>query len=108
MEIFVDGGLFELLIAAVLGYMINYIFLKKYLLILFSVISVAAPVLLLFTGKGDLFYFLIALTLINSILLVILLWTERKRHPFEPLFKIERPKKIVSKFFKKKSFKKEI
>lgn len=42
-EIFVDGGLFELLIALSLGYLINVIYLKKYLLLLFSGVAIPRP-----------------------------------------------------------------
>jgi hypothetical protein len=91
MEIFIDGGLFELLIATIVGYVINFIFLRKYLLIIYSAVSVIAPVLIIFLKKGDLFYFLSSLSILNSILLVILLWTKRTKYPNEPLF--TRPRK---------------
>ncbi len=86
MEVFVDGGLFELIIAIVFGYAINYILLKKYLLILFSVISVVAPLALLFLNKGEWYQFVVILCIINSILLVILLWKQRDKFPDQPLF----------------------
>jgi hypothetical protein len=100
MEIFLDGGLFEVVIAVTLGYMINFIFLKKYLLIVFSVISVTAPALTIFIGKEDLFYFLVSISIGNSILLVILLWIERNKHPNEPLIKIEKYRIFLFNFLK--------
>jgi len=42
MEVFIDGGILELLIAATLGFAINFIFAKKYLPLIFSVITLAA------------------------------------------------------------------
>jgi hypothetical protein len=59
MEIFVDGGLFELLITLSLGYLINVIYLKKYLLLLFSCVSIGAPIGLLFLHKGGALYLLV-------------------------------------------------
>ena len=108
METFLDGGLFELLIGLAFLYIINFIFLKKYLLIAYSAISIASPVLAIFIGKSEIFYFLISLSIINSILLVIILWTVRKRNKDQPLFNVERYKKRMFNLFKKgKRLKKE-
>ena len=107
MEIFIDGGLFELLAAISLGYIINIIFLKKYLLILFSAVSVSATILTIFFNKGDIFYFLAAINIFNSILLVVLLWRQRSKYPNQPLFDIGKIKKVFySRFLKKKQIKK--
>jgi hypothetical protein len=89
MEIFVDGGLFELLIALSLGYLINVIYLKKYLLLLFSCVSIGAPIGLLFLHKGGAFYLLAAISTVNAILLVVLLWRQRAGNPDKPLFNLD-------------------
>ena len=107
MEIFIDGGLFELLAAISLGYIINIIFLKKYLLIIFSAVSVSATILTIFFNKGDIFYFLAAINIFNSILLVVLLWRQRSKYPNQPLFDIGKIKKVFySRFSKKNQIKK--
>lgn len=103
MEPFIDGGIFEVIIAIAFGYAINFIFLKKYLLLFFSVLSVAAPVLLIFSPKGELYYMLFGLCLFNSLFLVILLWKERIKNPHHPLFDIE---KFRRKIFRKNSISK--
>ena len=48
MEPFFDGELFELLIAIGIGSSLNFVFKKKYLLVIYSIISVSAPILLFF------------------------------------------------------------
>lgn len=95
MEIFLDGGLFELTIAIATGYIINYIFLKKYLLILFSVAVITAPVMILFISRGELYYFLSGFTIINALFLILLLWKQRSHAPREPLINIEKYRKKV-------------
>ena len=94
MEIFIDSGLFELLFAITLGYIFNFIFLNKYLLILFSVFAISAPMLAFFFHTGDFFYFLVSFSIVNSILLVFLLWKEYHRLPHKPLVDIEKFKQI--------------
>jgi hypothetical protein len=98
MEIFIDGGLFEFLIAVTLGYMVNYIFLKKYLLFFFSAVSIISPLLLIFLNKGELFFCIVGLCIFNSIFLVVLLWKQRQTIPHKPLFDV---KKLRDKLFKK-------
>ena len=93
MEIFIDGGLFELTVAIATGYLINYIFLRKYLLIVFSIAAIAAPLINLFIFRGELYYFFSAFTIVNSVFLVLLLWKQRGRSPHEPLVNIERYRK---------------
>jgi hypothetical protein len=90
MEPFFDGGMFELIIIIGLGYLVNFIFLKRYLLVFFSILSLASPVLLFFFRNGELFYFSAMMTIFNSILLVILLWKERKKSIGEPLFDLRK------------------
>ena len=100
MEVFVDGGLFEIIIAIAFGYAINFIFLKKYLLFIFSALSILAPVALIFFRSDELYYWLISICILNSVFLVILLWRERQRLPNQPLFDVE---KFKRKFFNKKT-----
>ncbi len=98
MEIFVDGGLFEVILAVAFGYAINFIFLKKYLLVIFSGIAVLSPVALLFLNESELRHWLESVCIINAILLVILLWRQRIEFPNRPLFDIEKFKqKFLSK-----------
>ena len=104
MEIFVDGGLFELLIAVVFGYAINFIFRRKFLLIGYSFIVVLAPVISLFVQKGELFYFLSIITITSSIMLVILLWKHRNHSAEQKnLFDVDKYWHMVSnKFYKRR------
>jgi hypothetical protein len=93
MEIFLDGGLFEIIIAMVFGYAINYIFLKKYLLIIFSGIVILSPVALMFLKTGEMYNWLVTISISNALLLVVLLWKERiKSHQ---LFDIKKFKKNI-------------
>jgi hypothetical protein len=106
MEIFVDGGLFELLIALSLGYLINVIYLRKYLLVMYSAVVIAAPVLLLFLPRNDIFYILVAIAVLNAVLLVVLLWRQRMHEPGKPLFNInEWKRKFAFRKNKKPTFK---
>jgi hypothetical protein len=89
LEIFIDGGLFELFIAVALSYLINFIFLKKTLLLVYSVLILAVPIGLYFIHSGDWFYLLASIALVNSILLVVLLWQARHRDPNQPLFEVK-------------------
>lgn len=93
MEIFLDGGLFEIFIAVALGYLVNYIFLRKFLLIIYSAIAILTPVLLVLLPGKEWFYITASVCFLNSILLVILLWREKKRHPDSKLFMLKRIKK---------------
>ena len=93
MEIFIDGGLFEIGILTALAYTINYIFLKKYLLIIFSVVSILSPLALIFFRTGELFYWFTAVSFINGILLVVLLWKIRDKFPQRPLFDLSKFRK---------------
>ena len=95
MEPFFDGGLFELAALILIGYVFNYIFLKKYLLIIYSIITIAAPVVLLFYHEGELFYYLCAVCIINAILLIITLWKFRDSFGNTPLFDVEGLRKKI-------------
>jgi len=95
MEIFVDGGLFEIILAIAFGYAINFIFLKKYLLVIFSAISLFSPIALLFLRAGELYYWMVSICIINSMFLIFLLWRERQRIPNQPLIDIEKFKNRV-------------
>jgi hypothetical protein len=103
MEIFIDGGLFEILLAITLGYTVNFVFAKKYLLIVFSVISIVAPALLFFLHQGEWFYFLLVICMFNSALLVILLWKMKEQNGEEPLFDIGAAKKLLRQLLSGKS-----
>ena len=89
METFLDGGLFELLLALGFACFINFIYLKKLLLIIFSVLVIAAPIILFFIKKNELHQWVVALCTFNAVLLIVLLWKEKKRNPGESLFNVE-------------------
>ena len=98
MEIFIDGGLFEITILAALAYTINYIFLKKYLLIIFSSISILCPVALIFFRTGEFYYWFVTVSIINSVLLTVLLWKLRQQYTDQPLFDVNKfSRKVYSK-----------
>jgi hypothetical protein len=99
MEIFLDGGLFEFFAAVMLAYALNFIFLKKYLLILFSIVTIASPIFLVFFNKSELYYCLVSVCIFNSIFLIILLWKERIKKPNRPLFEIDRMKQDILRKF---------
>ena len=108
METFLDGGLFELLMAILFASLLNIIFLKKFLLIIFSILVISCPLVLLFINRNELYYWLVSICIFNSCLLMILLWKEKKMHPKEVLFNIENMKNKLSEirnkiniFFKK-------
>ena len=84
-----------MIIAMALGYTINYIFLRKYLLIVFSAVSIASPFILLLFKSGELYNWLVAVCILNSILLVVLLWRQRLKFPDRPLFNVDRLKKKI-------------
>lgn len=103
MEPFIDGGLIEFLAMLLLGYAVNFIFFRKYLLLLYSVIALAAPMLLLLFRNDELFYWLIALCLLNAILLVTLLWKQRHTNPEQPLITIPSFSQLpLTRFFKRR------
>lgn len=96
METFLDGGLFELLIGIFFASLVNIIFSKKYLLIFFSIMVVASPIILLFINKNELYYWLVSFCFFNSSLLIILLWKERAQHPAKPLFRVDAMKNKIT------------
>ena len=98
MEPFFDGGLFELLLVAGFAILVNFIFLKRYLLILFSLIIVSAPVVLYFIGKNELYNWIVTLCLFNAFLLVSILWKQKKERPGQPLFNLDNMKSKLSEF----------
>lgn len=95
MEIFIDGGLFELFIAVAFGYAVNFIFLKKYLLLIFSVLAIAAPAALFFFNAGELHNWIAGICFVNAIMLIVLIWKHRFNFPGRPLVDTE---KLKSKF----------
>jgi hypothetical protein len=97
MEIFLDGGLFEILIAMSCAIFLNFIFLRKYLLIIFSLLIIACPLMLFFIKKNELYYWVVAFCFMNAILLTVLLWKEKRKNTRGPLFDVENMKnKIVA------------
>ena len=97
MEIFVDGGLFELFIAAAFGYAINFIFLRKYLLIIYSAIAIMSPIFLYFFNNGEIHNWIAGICIINAILLVTMLWKYRFDFPGKPLVDLENIKTMLNK-----------
>ncbi len=95
MEIFVDGGLFEILLAVAVGYTVNFIFQDKYLLVIFSCIAIVAPVALIFLNSGELRYWIIGICVMNAVLLVVLLWKQRLTSPGTPLLNMEKFKRKI-------------
>lgn len=85
MEPFFDGGLFEILIAAGFVLAVNFVFAKKYLLLIFSAVAVSAPLLLVLLHKSEWFYILAFVCFFNAGFLVVLLWKTKKEKPGEPL-----------------------
>ncbi len=98
MEPFFDGGLFELLFVIGFAILVNFIFLKRYLLILFSLLIIAAPVILFFIHGNELYNWIVTLCLLNAVLLVVIIWKQKKEKPGEPLFNIENMKRKVAEF----------
>ena len=98
MEPFFDGGLFELLFVIGFAILVNFIFLKKYLLILFSLLIISAPVILYFIRGNELYNWVVTLCLFNAVLLVVIIWKLRKEKPGVPLFNVENMKRKLSVF----------
>jgi hypothetical protein len=90
MEPFFDGGLFEVLFAIGIGYFLNFIFQRKLLLIIYTGVSIMAPVLLLFVKTGEIYYWAVGITIFNTILLVVLFWKQKITEPGKPLFDTEK------------------
>jgi hypothetical protein len=94
MEVFLDCGVFELVVLLALGYVINFVFGKKYLLVIFSVITIGCPLGLLFV-HGRLHTWLAGVCIANAILLVFLLWRMRAASANHLLFDLDSLKKNV-------------
>jgi len=110
MEPFLDGGLFELLIAIGVGYTFNFIFKRKYLLILYSLISIIVPVLLLFAKMSEVFIWLVGICIFNAVFLIFLLWKQRLSEPGKSLIETDKyvgmyiqGRQIVKRMFKIKA-----
>lgn len=101
MEPFFDGGLFELLFAAAFIGAANFILAKKYMIYIYSVLALAAPVLLLFFHSGEWIYWLCFICFFNSIFLVVLLWKTRKEKQGRPFIEFNL-REAWNKFFSKK------
>ena len=92
MEIFIDGGLFEFIAAIAFGYAINFIFLRKYLLIIYSVIAITCPIILYFFNSGEIHNWILGICVINAIFLVLMLWKHRIDFPGTQLINIQKLK----------------
>src|SRR6478672_13603457 len=97
MEPFFDGGLFELLLFLGFAICMNAIFFRRYLLVIFSVAVIACPVALFFIHHNELYYWLVAICLLNACLLVTLLWKQKRSHPQQPLFDTDGLKETTAK-----------
>jgi len=106
MEPFFDGGLFEILIAASFVLAVNFVFAKKYLLYIFSFISISAPLLLFLYHSGEWFVMLALVCLFNAVFLVVLLWKTKKERPNELLIHFDY-KQAIQKFVQKFRLKKQ-
>lgn len=85
MEVFIDGGLFELIIAIAFGCAMNFILLRKHLLIAFSASAILSPTALFFIKNGEAINWIAAICIINAVILTILLWKHRADFPGKPL-----------------------
>ena len=92
MEVFVDGGLFELLALLALGCAINFIFAHKYLLLTFSALVFSCPVGLFFVS-GYLRFWLAVFCILDGALLIFLLWKMRMACDDRPAFDLDKLKK---------------
>ena len=102
MEIFVDGGLFELILIVGCAYLLNYIFLKKYIFYLYTALSIGSSVSLLFINHGPLYYCCVSCCIFNTAFLFNHLSAYRTRHPGATLFDINALKrKFLKKPFKR-------
>jgi len=88
METFLDGGLFEVLVALLFATFLNFIFIRKYLLIIFSATIILCPFALLIIHKSELYYWLLSFCLFNSVFLVFLIWKEKKTNTSGQLFDV--------------------
>jgi hypothetical protein len=98
MEPFFDGGLFELLIAMAIAYGLNFIYQRKLQLIVYSCISISAPVVLLCVRTGEIFYWAAGISVFNSILLVFLFWRQKLSHPGKSLIETEKYTEVYRKW----------
>lgn len=102
MEIFIDGGLFELLIFLGFGYGLNYIFKKRFLLIAYCVLALMAPFGILFLQEGWLLDILIAFNVLNAAVFVFLLFDHYKEKKDQPLIDLSRYRKKLPSFVQRK------
>lgn len=100
MEIFLDSGLFELLIMIALASFLNFIFFRKYLLIFYSILVIVIPVCLFFINVGWFFDVALIFTLFNCIIFVVLLWQAKHDEPTQKIIKSDALKNTFSKIFK--------
>jgi hypothetical protein len=103
MEVFVDGGLFELFALLAFGCAINFIFAHKYLLLLFSAVAFAGPVGLLFVSE-NLRAWPAGFCILTGALLTFLLWKMRLARGDRPLFDLNKLKKNLPAHWRKLPF----
>ena len=88
METFLDGGLFEVMLALLIATCLNFIFIRKYLLIIFSATIILCPLTLMFIHKSEFYYLLVSFCLFNSVFLVFLIWKEKRKNTSGQLFDV--------------------
>jgi hypothetical protein len=81
MEPVIDGGLFEVMFLIVIGTIINFVFRRRYLLMVYSALAISAPLVFLLMAENELAVFAMVFSLFNAILLVTLLWRAKKTNP---------------------------
>lgn len=88
MEIFVDGGLFEIFIALGLASAMNTIVQKKYLLVVYTALVITSAVSVMFV-KGELFWIFSIVNLISVVMLALLLWKHHLVNKGKKLFDLK-------------------
>jgi len=102
MEIFVDGGLFELIALLIFGYGMNYILRRKLLLIAYCIIALASPFGVIFLHEGFIRECLAVVSVVNAGILVFILVSRYKENKDQPLFDVSSYYKKLPSFIRKK------
>ena len=102
MEIFIDGGLFELIVFLGFGYVLNFLLKKIYLLIFYCVLAISAPLIILFLQEGWIKDSVVAFNVLNVGVFVFLLLDHYREKKDEPLINLSRYRKKLPSFFRKK------
>ena len=90
-EIGIDFGLFELIVAAVLSSTARFVFGRRWLTITFLVWSVAAPVALLFLVEGERLRWLVVACLVPAAVNVTTMIVLMRRHDIGRLLNESKP-----------------